>query len=64
MNSNSYRGDHVWSVENKTTRILFTTERAAYDYMRSFPPSISGGMFVAKIPVFDAASRGATSSEA
>jgi hypothetical protein len=46
----------VWSVENKTSRALFATEKAAWDYVGSFPGSVAGGMFVSELPVLGALS--------
>lgn len=44
---------YVYGVYNKTTIVIFKTMESAQRYLSQFPPSISGGMTISAIAVFD-----------
>lgn len=41
----------VWEVENKTTRVLFSTKEAADKFVSTFPASVAGGMRIQEVGV-------------
>lgn len=41
----------VWEVENKTTRILFSTKESAQSFINTFPASVAGGMQLRQVGV-------------
>lgn len=41
----------VWEVENKTTRVLFSTKEAADKFVSTFPASVAGGMRLQEVAV-------------